>query len=144
MQLIIAHDQLHVQHKDISCSVYENYEPAEIDWLITAIELWAGAHFKQKYLLEKERWGVSKEAPILKYCITEWPNYLNSRIVSRRPILSLQDLCRTTIQTTLGTRQEFQLYKHLLTPCPNQGNQENPKNHADVYKKEKEPRINSG
>lgn len=118
MQLIIAHDQLHVQHKEISCSVYNKYQSAEIDWLITAIELWAAAHVKEEYHFNEDddtvTYQISKESPIFKYRIIEWPYYLASPIHTRRPIPSLQDLCRHTIQSTLGTSQEFQLYKILL------------------------------
>jgi len=130
MQLILAHDQLHVVHQDISCCVYDNYEPAHLDWFLTAIELWASAHFKEE----------TKESPILKYRITEWPNYLNTRIAAKRPILSLQDLCRNTIQSTLGTSREFQLYKHLLT-CPSQKDDAANLHDDEKYKKEKEERL---
>ena len=146
MQLILAHDQLHVVHQDISCCVYDNYEPAHLDWFLTAMALWASAHFKEDYLFNEEKWGVSKESPILKYRITEWPNYLNTRQATKRPILSLQDLCRNTIQSTLGTAREFQLYKHLLTcPSPKDVATLHDGNDDEKYKKEKEePPINNG
>ena len=115
MQNIIAHDQLHVQHKNIACSVYDDYEPANIDWVITAIELWAVSHFKIDYVFDEEedigKMVITKESPILKYRIVEWPHFLNPRHLTRT-VPSLQDLCRETIQNTLGTSQEFQLYKN--------------------------------
>jgi len=114
MQLILAHDQLHAVHKNITCSVYDDYQPAYVDEFLTGIQLWSASHFKTEYNFDEEKSELSKESPIFKFCIVEWPHYLSLRYQDLRTIPKLQDLCPDIIQKTLGTSQEFQLYRVLL------------------------------